>query len=123
MREITDHQVNDCNRGLKLIAADEPSNGGASHYYEVRHAHADPSKSFVAGLFFQKGPIKEAGVNGLTHELLIAVMIDRLRGFQDGPFRCLENDAAIECLQEAAEWLNKRTKARQDRGVEGTHEV
>ena len=73
-------------------------------------------------LSFQNGPIKEAGVNGITHEVLLAVLIDRMRSFQDGDYACRENAIALTKLEEALMWLNKRTQGREARGVEGTHE-
>jgi hypothetical protein len=72
---------------------------------------------------FQHGPIKEVGTNGITHEALIEVLIDRLEGFQSGGYACLENQQALDALQVAKSALRTRTKARVARGVEGTHEV
>ncbi|MBN1628153.1 MAG: hypothetical protein JW990_00165 [Thermoleophilia bacterium] len=68
---------------------------------------------------FQEGPIAEAGPNGLTQEVLIAICLDRLRSFQQGDFRCRENALAITKLEEAQHWLFHRTRARMERGVEG----
>lgn len=72
---------------------------------------------------FQAGPIKEAGVNGVTGEALIAIQIDRLRSFQAGPYACRENAIALTHLETAQMWLQKRTRERQARGVEGTHKL
>lgn len=72
---------------------------------------------------FQKGAIKEHGVNGLMNEDLIAMVIDRLQSFQDSDFKCRENAVAITKLEEALMWLRKRTQDREDRGVEGTHKI
>ena len=69
---------------------------------------------------FQNGPIKEAGVNGVMNEDLIAIVIDRMQGFQNGDFKCRENALALTKLEEALMWLRKRTQDREDRGVEGT---
>ena len=71
---------------------------------------------------FQNGPIKEFGVNGITQEALIAVCIDRLRSFQNGDFRCRENAIALTYLEEVLLWLQKRTRDRLARGVEGTNQ-
>ncbi len=68
---------------------------------------------------FQEGPIQEAGVNGGHIDLLIDLLIDRLRGFNEGPFRCRENSLAITHLEEANLWLLKRTLNRVEQGVEG----
>jgi len=72
---------------------------------------------------FQCGPIKEHDENGTTIELVAQVLIDRLEGFQKGPFKCRENALAITKFQEAIHWLEDRTKGRQDRGVEGTNKA
>ena len=73
-------------------------------------------------ILFQNGPIADSGVNGITQEVLLAICIDRLESFQSGPYACRENALALTKLQEAQHWLHHRTKARMDRGVEGTHE-
>ena len=72
-------------------------------------------------LVFQHGPIKEVGVNGTTIEVVIDALVNRLEGFQRGEFKSRENALAITHLQEAQNWLYKRTRDRQKRGVEGTN--
>lgn len=69
---------------------------------------------------FQEGPIPDVGINGAHIEDVIDVLIDRLRGFNEGPMRCRENSLAITALEEANLWLLKRTMNRIDAGVEGT---
>ena len=123
MRTLTDHKVNECNDTLQISVLDEPGAGGANHHYEIRHTEDDPSKSFVYGIEFQKGPIKEAGVNGLTQEALLAICADRLRSFQAGQFACRENAVALTHIETAQMWLQKRTRERLARGVEGTNKV
>lgn len=91
----------------------------ACHDYYISPIGAD-----VAGEFgvvkFQRGPIKEHGVNGCHHEDLLAIVIHRLQSFQAGKFSCRENAIAITKLEEAMHWLNHRTASREKRGVEGT---
>lgn len=70
-------------------------------------------------ILFQFGPIKEVGVNGTTLEHMIDILVARLEGFQNGPFRCRENALAITKLEEARMWLLERTRKRQEQGVEG----
>ena len=74
-------------------------------------------------IYFQNGPIPEVGVNGVTHEAMLAIIADRLRGFQSGPFYCKANDRALTHIEEAMHWLQQRTIERMRRGVEGTHKV
>ena len=127
-REIETHKVNGCNDGITLTALDEPGCGGASHRYaitgpEARVPGVGNVPAFQVKIRFQDGPIKEAGVNGITHEVLLAVLIDRLTGFQAGPFACQENATTLYHLIEAQETLKSRTRRRLARGVEGTHAV
>lgn len=96
---------------------DEPGPGGAHHNYEVNCVR-DVGSPFVS-VAFQKGAVKEKGVNGCQNEDLIAITIDRLRCFNAGPFSCRENAIAITKLEEAMLWLEKRTADRIARGVEG----
>ena len=136
MREITSHVVNPANDRLKITVEDEPSQGNACHLYMIRgfDTTTNASDPFVARhggpaqhatILFQNGPINAdgVGVNGITHEALIAILIDRLQGFQSGPYACRENALALTKMEEAAHWLAHRTRARMARGVEGTHSV
>ena len=84
------------------------------HVYDV---HAG---RYSLRLSFQLGPIKEAGVNGLTNEALIAVLTHRMKVL-NSKFPCAENQRAINHLELAAQALESRTKDRIARGVEGTH--
>jgi hypothetical protein len=43
--------------------------------------------NFFGQALFQNGPIAEVGVNGVTHEVLLAIVADRLRSFQKGAVR------------------------------------
>ena len=72
-------------------------------------------------ILFQNGPILEVGVNGISGEALLAIVIDRLRSFQAGQYACRENALALTKLEESLMWLNKRTADRKGRGVEGKH--
>lgn len=72
---------------------------------------------------FQNGPIsKPEDANGFSNEAFLAVLIDRMQGFQSGPFACRENAIALTHLETAMMWFQKRTRDRMARGVEGTHE-
>lgn len=67
----------------------------------------------------QEGPIKEVGENGCQLDSLIGAAATILRSF-NSRFPCRENSIAITHLDEAMMWLQKRTKDREKRGVEGT---
>ena len=60
--------------------------------------------------------------NGAFVETIISAVIDRLEYYQRSKFECGANEAAIEALKAANGCLEDRTKAREERGVEGTHE-
>jgi hypothetical protein len=119
MRKLTDHISNPVNDRIEISVMDEPGAGGAHHYYAV---DVDGSEKGL-DVYFQDGPITEYGVNGVTQEVLLAIVIDRLRCFQAGPFACPENADALTHSVEALEALKSRTKACMARGVEGTHAV
>jgi hypothetical protein len=68
-------------------------------------------------LYFQRGPTPE-GINGITTEALIKVLIDRTETLNK-KFPCEENRLAISSLRLSLYWLEERTRNRQARGVEG----
>lgn len=125
MRKLTGHIVNPCNDKLHISVLDEPGAGGACHSYNIggyqRKSGGDVETCVTIN--FQDGPIATAGVNGVTHEALLEILIDRLRSFQAGRYACLENETALAKLYEAQLALKIRTLARMERGVEGTHTV
>jgi hypothetical protein len=134
MRELTEHRINPANDRLIIRVVDEAGAGGANHLYMVEgfNTETNPSCPFKqrygkpsdhATILFQNGPIGEHGVNGITQEVLLAIVADRLRAFQAGPFACDDNQRALECVVQAMNILHARTLARMSRGVEGTHKA
>lgn len=126
-RTLTDHKIEGVDNALDIVVLDEPGQGNASHEYIITHtSEADESGMHTAqqlcAIHFQNGPAKEFGVNGITQEALITVCIDRLRSFQEGDYRCRENAIALTHLEDALMWLQKRTRNRLKRGVEGTNQ-
>ncbi len=131
MREITDHKVDGDlpQNQVIVIAADARGAGGANHRYVIfgyalaTAAHNNPSwrtgDPAVTTIIFQNGGIKEAGLNGITNEALLAVVADRLRGFQAGPFKSHQNGFALDSVEDALSHLKARTKERLARGVDG----
>ncbi len=128
-RILTGHIVNPANDRIQITVEDEPGSGGANHRYHVDgfatgsndSEGQDVSTDHVV-LLFQNGPIAEKGVNGITHEVLLAILIDRLEGFQRGPYAGADNAMALCHLREAQTALQRRTRERMARGVEGTHQ-
>lgn len=70
----------------------------------------------------QNGPIKEVGLNGCQVNEIIEAAKIILEGLNK-KFPCRENSSAITKLDEALMWLEKRTKDRESRGVEGKSEA
>jgi len=76
--------------------------------------------------FIHKQPISEGSPEmetvseGTTNEEVLRVLIDRMQ-FLQGKFPCRENAIVITNLEESLMWLEKRTKDRIDRNVEGKH--
>lgn len=95
--------------------------GGAHHHYIVLTKRIPTA--VLAQINFQDGPILEAGVNGVMDENLLAIVIDRLRGFQAGKYACKENQDALDYIELGLEHLRSRTGRREKEGKEGTHKV
>jgi len=104
----------------RVVACDDKE-FNSNHKYSVSTTK-EPS-TVLQVVDFQKGAIKEHGVNGVCNEDLIAMVIDRLQSFQESEFKCRENSMAITKLEESLMWLRKRTADRERRNVEGTHNI
>lgn len=87
------------------------------HWYQIFH----PEK-FTVDITFQNGPIKEHGVNGITNEALLAIILHRLRVLNH-IYPCRENSLAITNIEQGLMWLEQRTKDRLSRGVEGQNKI
>ena len=116
MRCLRDHEINNFNRDHVMILVHEEPGEDIRKEYSITFGGTETI------IKFQYGPISEVGVNGITNEALLAIVIDRLRGFQTSRFSCRENALALTKLEEAMMWLHKRTLDRERRGVEGTHQ-
>ena len=81
-------------------------------------------KGFAIG--WQAGPLgrgtERQEPNGAFVEDIIAAAADRIAYYQGGKFACEENAAAWLHLQTALELLEERTRRREARQVEGTHQ-
>lgn len=119
-REVTDHHdghgLNDSTR----VFADEDGPGGApDRYVIVDHA----GNQHV--IQFQAGPRHEPGSKpGVLHEPLLAILMDRGRGFQErGAYGCRENALATTHTEEALLWHKRRADKRAQRGVLGRQKL
>lgn len=122
-RELTSHKINECNEAIKIEVLDEPGHGGACHDYNCSWPDHRGSEFSDGSIYinFQSGPIKEVGTNGITHEALLAILIDRMEHFQAGEYACNENQLALDHLNSALEAMLSRTRRRVEAGTEGTH--
>jgi len=90
----------------------EKLDGSRAH---IQNSHID--------IKFQLGPVKEHGINGCQIDDILQILIERVEGFQKGPFSGRENAIVITKLQEAQHWLEHRTRDRERRNVEGTNSI
>ena len=122
-REPKDIDVSSVSLPTNLILKSLPDSTG-NNLYEISGFDAEhPGGRGPGGtilLPFQAGPVPLAGTNGLTIEVLIAVLCDRLQGFQNSPFACERNARALHHLNAAKLELNLRTLERLSAGKEGT---
>jgi hypothetical protein len=128
MRNVPHLALTPTDKAITITCDDrDPAAGNMSHRYTISLVDPLPAGSadldIGQTLKFQHGPIKEAGVNGITNEALLAIVADRLRGAQEGPFACPENGYALQSIEMASLWLGKRTLDRMARGVEGQNKV
>lgn len=129
LRNLNTHRIGGPFQDLNdkiAIGIIESDAGGVGSRYQIGQVPETQRESDMLAyspmtLFFQDQPEKVGGVRGATNEALIAIVIDRLEGFQDGQYPCQENSEAIIHLWQALRCLHNRTVNRVARGVEGTH--
>lgn len=96
------------------------------HRYEVAN-FVFPENQGQIIQFIHKEPTEEnpkelrTVSDGTTNEELLEVLIDRTK-FLQNKFPCKENACAITHMEEALMWLEKRTRDRIKRNVEGTNQ-
>lgn len=103
-------------RQIRVLVNGPPTAGGAPREYLITC-----DDGLLGAVMFHCGqPIE--GVNGVTHEILLAIVAHRLEAFQRGPFASVENREALSHVQSALELLRLRTAERDARGVLGKPE-
>lgn len=115
MRNIeTHHDGYGLNETITLTA-DDRNESGASHHYVATIGGVE-----VLRVQFQKGQVKEIkSTPGVTENVLLAIVLDRMEGFNAGPYRCRENSLVATKVEEAIHWLRSRALDRFKRGVLG----
>lgn len=120
MLEIKTHHVTGVPEYVRIFPDGDKGQGGAHTKYLISLGVPGGRESgSQTALRFQNGSAQEVGPNGVTNEAVLAVVIDRLKGFQQGELSCRENAIALTHLETALLWLQQRTRDRIERGVEG----
>lgn len=104
---------------VAALDARDPSAGNASHVYGIQYG----GPSDMVKLQFQHGPRGiPTSTAGVFDDDLLAILEDRISGFQSGPFACAENADALTHIQGARDALARRVAARIAKGVLGVNE-
>lgn len=108
--------------GLREMIHGEPEE--EHHHYKKTHMRTSPDNEEMLfyEINFQKGPVKEVGVNGCQNEDILEILLHRMSQLQKA-FPCRENALAITKMEEALLWLKRRTELREKQGVEGLNKA
>jgi hypothetical protein len=115
------HDGHGLNESITLQAdLEDPNAGGASHRYLGTISVPGVGEIVVARIQFQHGPRKVEGSEpGITEAVLYAILLDRLRAFQVGPFPHPANEDQIQALELCLASTKARADERANRGVLG----
>lgn len=105
------------NVGNYLLAVDAKLHGSAGVDYVV-YDNSQPNRPYLDKVSFQRGNPNDE-VNGLTNEVLLAILMDRIEVL-DERVPHDSNKVALGKLKEAYDALWARTKDRVERGVVNT---
>ena len=108
-----------------VFAVDGEGPGGAHHEYVIESISIDGqgNPGVYEKIKFQKGPRKESdSQHGIIDTDLLEIVRDRLKSFQAGPFSSEYNEKALEHIEEALMWMNRRVEDRIERNVLGKNE-
>lgn len=87
----------------------------AGHDYLIKLSEKEEDAEEI---LFQNGNTIENGINGLTNEVLLAILIHRTKSLND-KFPCEENALAIESMKKALSLFEERIIERKKRDVYG----
>lgn len=120
MRELTTIQKRE--KLNKVYAVDEKGNGNANHLYQVDLQTVEDGSDMVTYISFQNGARKEEkSIHGVLDTDLLEIVRDRLIGFQSGQFATEYNAKALEHIELALMYMNRRVEDRIERSVLGTN--
>lgn len=104
-----------------VYAVDEKGNGGANHEYLIVIDKELPVPIEVE-IQMQNGARKdEKSIHGVIDSDLLEIVRHRLQCFQAGPFATEYNAKALEHLEIALMYMNRRVEDRIERNVLGTY--
>lgn len=110
----------------------EKGPGGGYHDYDIYPAGFNPLAALgevdpdnvelpLACIEFQKGARNDPDArDGVLDTDLLEIVRDRLKAFNDGPMASRESYLALQHVEEALMWLNRRAEDRAERNVLGT---
>lgn len=104
-----------------VLSNDALGPGGAHHNYLITES-GDGDVEILAEIQFQKGARNlPDSVRGVLDPDLLEIVRDRLKGFQNGEFATEYNAKALEHVELALMYLNRRVEDRIERNVLGTN--
>jgi hypothetical protein len=124
MRELSTIQKRE--KLNKVFATDEIGPGGANHVYDINYELFPVGETkevhHITTIKFQKGARKEEGSqHGVIDTDLLEIVRNRLQCFQAGPFSSEYNAKALEHIELALMYMNRRVEDRIERNVLGTN--
>ena len=107
-------------RTLKPVFFTSPDTHASEsgHWDGVKVLDSRDPENTLLSIYFQNGPVKEYGVNGVQLTEVLKICLARYKMINKS-FPCRENSLAITNLQQAIMWDEERTAQRCRQGVEG----
>ena len=107
----------------RVVAIDERGNGNANHLYEIYAEPVETDSRLMGRIQLQNGARKEDdSIHGIIDSDLLEIVRDRLISFQSGTFASEYNAKALEHVELALMYLNRRVEDRIERNVLGKNE-
>ena len=117
--EITNRIQSDGNMN-RVYYYTEKGPGGAYHEYMIVNGRTD---DLLADILFQKGPRNEVGsVQGILDVDLLEIVRHRFKKFVNGDMADANTESALNAVELALMYLERRYKDRKERGVLGKME-
>lgn len=108
---------------LNIVKAiDDRGSGNANHLYKIEAVVPDDEDIPYTLIQFQNGARKDPNaITGILDSDLLEIVRDRLIGFQSGDFASEYNAKALEHIEIALMYMNRRVEDRIERNVLGTY--